>query len=81
MRIYPLPWYACNLMKNIGTYHSLLYPFVYMETENGKAPTLPNDQLQLGKLCKGQDLKPKMAFIRLTGYGIFWPSKIPQLIM
>ena len=24
---------------NQGTYRSLLYPFIYIETENGKAPT------------------------------------------
>ena len=27
------------MLKNQGTYRSLLYPFVYIETENGKAPT------------------------------------------
>ena len=84
-----------NFLINQGTYRSLLYPSVYIETENGKAPTsvllfygfeilyfypLPNDQLQLGKLYKGQDLKQKMTFFPLTVYGIFWPSKIPQLI-
>ena len=76
----------CELM-NQGTYRSLLYPFVYIETQNGKAPTsvllfycfeilyfypLPNDHLQLGKLYKGQDLKQKMAFFPLTVYGIFF---------
>ena len=25
--------------KNQGTYRSLLYPFIYTESENGKAPT------------------------------------------
>ena len=24
---------------NQGTYRSLVYPFIYIETENGKAPT------------------------------------------
>ena len=24
---------------NQGTYRSLVYPFIYLETENGKAPT------------------------------------------
>ena len=29
----------CGESDNQGTYRSLLYPFVYIEIENGRAPT------------------------------------------
>ena len=63
---------AFLLALNQGTYRLLLYPFVYIETENDKALAsvllfygfkillfcpLPNDQLQLGKLYNSQDVK------------------------
>ena len=28
-----------SILSNQGTYRSLVYPFIYLETENGKAPT------------------------------------------